>query len=261
MRILWSLLIFFCLGAASLAPIGHSIDHESFRVDNLGRMYVLQSGNLDAYDKNGTHLVHHSESLMSDITSIDRNSSLKMLVYYGDVPAFQILDNTLSPHSQVYDLNTAEMMNTIAVCMSANNTFWAYDGVSFELRRFDENYRILSNSGSTVLMADKVLDPIRMLESNGKVYIADSERGVYVFDQFGSYERLIAQEGLKDMDIENDQILLSTESHLIMLSSSDPIFYKSIDRAGILSLDISNGDVYLGDGQSIEKQSLNSLFD
>ena len=239
-----------------------NIAHDTFRVDNLGRLQVLHNGSLDLYDANAKLINHHSEALLGRITSMDRVSALKLLVFYADIPAFQILDNTLSPHSEVYDLNSEKMGNITAVCMSANNTFWGYDGVQFELIRFDDNYRVLSRSGNTAITAGRVLDPIRMIENNGRLYVGDSEEGVFVFDQFGSYVRLLPYKGLIDMDIEGDMIYLSDGSSFdrapvrgsMLIPAKEALLEMS-------SFDVTADKVFIGDGKRIHSRTLDSLFD
>ncbi len=254
------LLFFFLpLGpkTASLA-----IAHETFRVDDLGRLQVLNNGSLDLYDSNGKVIGHHSESLLGRITSMDRVSALKLLVFYSDIPAFQILDNALSPHSEVYDLNTEGMGNIISVCMSANNTFWGYDGVAFELIRFSDSYRVLSRSGNTVLTAGRVLDPVRMIEHNGRLYVADSEEGVFVFDQFGTYERTLPYKGLLDMDIDGDMIYLSDGTSFDRAPIRSKILQPSkSDLESVICFDVVADKVFFGDGEIIQKTTLDSLFE
>lgn len=255
------ILLLFCLPQGRTERL-LDIPHDSFRVDNLGRLQVVSNGNLDLYDPAGKLLGHHSEELLADISTLDRNSSLQMLVFYADVPAFQILDNTLTPHSPVFDLNQEGMSNIVAVCMSANNTFWGYDGVTFELLRFDDNYRVISNSGSTVLTAGQVIYPLRMLEYDGRIYIADADEGIYVFDQFGTYERLIPYPELVDMDIDDGMLYLSNGAGLArvdLLSGSDR--YEELSTGPISSLDIATGHVYLGDGEQVRVLPLDSLFE
>lgn len=261
MRGSWLLLLFFIL------PLGPklsflTIAHDSFQVDELGRYQVLSNGSLDLYDGNGKVVGHHSESLLGRITSVDRVSALKLLVFYADIPAFQLLDNTLTPHSEVYDLNSEGMGNITAVCMSANNTFWGYDGVLFELIRFDDSYRILSRSGNTVLTAGQVLDPIGMTEHNGRLYVADAETGVFVFDQFGTYERMIAYKGLVDVDIEGDVLYLSDGTSFDRVGVRGKVMEPAKSEfTNLTSFDISSGIVYLGDGEKIRSMPLEALFE
>ena len=261
MRSSWLLLLFFIL------PLGPktsslSITHDSFQVDDLGRYQVLSNGSLDLYNENGKVIGHHSENLLGRITTMDRVSALKLLVFYADIPAFQILDNTLSPHSEIYDLNSEDMGNITAVCMSANNTFWGYDGVQFELIRFDDNYRVLSRSGNTVLTAGQVLDPISMIEHNGRLYVADAETGVFVFDQFGTYERMIAYKDLVDVDIEGDMIYLSDGNSFDRVGVRGKIMESAkSELSSLTSFDVSAGIVYFGDGKKILSMTLDSLFE
>ena len=237
------------------------ITHDTFIVDDLDRIQVLSNGNLDLYDSNAKAISHHSESLLGRITSMDRVSALKLLVFYADIPAFQILDNTLSPHSELYDLNSEEMGNITSVCMSANNTFWGYDGVAFELVRFDDSYRILSRSGNTVLTAGHVLDPVRMTEHNGRLYVADSEKGLFIFDQFGTFERMIPFEGLIDMDIEGGIIYLSDGTSFERVALQGKMLEPAkLVLPPLIAFDIVGDKFYYGDGKKIYRAPLDSLF-
>jgi hypothetical protein len=239
-----------------------TLSHDSFRIDPQGNITTVSNGSLDYFDAQGKLIVHHSESLLSAITSIDRNSALRVLAFYAAVPAFQILDNTLSPHSELYDLTKAGMENTAAVCMSANNTYWAYDAVTFELVRFDLNFNILSRGTSTALTVGAVLEPERMLEYNGRLYIADARQGVFTFDQFGTFDAHMAYTDLVDIDVEKGYIyVLRTEGLERIAISSGLLEQSNQPISGQITMDVNNDTFYCGDGKVVYGYALHSLFD
>jgi hypothetical protein len=256
------LVIFFIQTLGILAQDSLNIPHTDFRVNNLGQLQLIDHTGLDLYSVDGKKLNHHSESYLSEMTSLDRTSSLRLLVFYGNVPAFQILDNTVSPHSPVYDLNEEEMGNLSAMCMSTNNTYWAFDQSRTELVRFDENFNLLFTGGNQNNPLVRDLEPIRMIEYEGRLYIADKELGVLIFDQFGYYSRWIDLKGLRDIALYDGQLYLAL---------SDMIQKYDIEtRKGewsnkvpyeIKRMDIEGGRIYLGDRKTIHIKPLDSLFE
>ncbi|NND95095.1 MAG: hypothetical protein HKN45_09530 [Flavobacteriales bacterium] len=239
-----------------------TIEHLTFKVNNLGQYQVLSTDGVDLYSAKGVLLKHYSEDLLGEVTSLDRSSSLESLLFYEDIPAFQILDNTLSPHGRLYDLNLADLQNVTIVCMSNDNTFWAYDAVTLEMLRFDNTFKILERSGNLAVIIGREIKPNSMLVSGDRVYLADEIEGLFVFDLFANFLIHIPFEGLVDFDVVERWIYM-TDGKVVERIDNKGMRSQVLDSVieeSILCLDIEANSIYLGDGNIIRKRLLNSLF-
>ncbi|NNC82601.1 MAG: hypothetical protein HKN79_03415 [Flavobacteriales bacterium] len=257
------LLLFMTCGIHALGMSQYAIEHHSFKVNNLGQILTLSDEGLDLYSPEGRLMKHFSEDLLGEMSTIDRSSSLESLIFYKDIPGFQLVDNTLSPHAPLYDLNQAGYPNVTAVCISNDNSFWAYDAVQFEVFRFDENFEILERSGNLAVILGNDLQPISMSISGNKLYIADPQLGVVVFDYFANHLLTLPFDGkLSDMDVTDDAVYVSTHKSIIRSDKKGLLPLREADLPSeVQAFDVEKGKVYWGDGNIIHSVDLNSLFD
>lgn len=259
MRYLLTCLILFFYSEQAHAQL--SIEHSSFKVNNLGQIVTIAPDGVDLYSANGELIQHYSEDLLGRPSSIDRSSSLESLIFYEDIPGFQLMDNTISPHAQVYDLNRADMQNVRAVSMSNDQTFWGYDAVFLELIRFDEEFNIVDRSGNLATQIGHEVDFVSSHISGRFLFLVDPERGVYKFDLFSTFLSYIPSTGIIDVDITEKFIYIADKEKVSRYDkrgiSEDVWEYDN----SLSSFDVELGKLYWGDGKMIHVESLNSLFD
>jgi hypothetical protein len=229
------------------------VDHHGFLADGRGQFYVLQSDGIDLISKEGKLIRHHSEKLLGHIGSVDETSFMRLMVFFDEVPGFQLLDNTLSPHSDLVDLNLLERPFISLMCTSSNNSYWMYDAVSFELIRIDGNNRVISNSGNLMNLIRLKIDPFKISESGNRVYLADREQGLLIFDQFGVFIQRLEISGLKDFKAEEETLYLLHEDGLSSYAGKpkdiNPIDIEVPAHASYMDIDAKH--IYIGDGNSI----------
>ena len=72
------------------------------------------------------------------------------------------------------------------VCYSEQyNRFWIYDQDNSRLTLFDPNGSVVRTVENLAGLIG-IQNPCQLLEKNGTVYIVDENRGVYLFDMFGT---------------------------------------------------------------------------
>jgi hypothetical protein len=248
-----SWLMIFLLLFASQGKKPLSAEHHGFLADGRGQFYVLQSDGIDLIDKEGKLSRHHSEKLLGHIGSVDQTSFMRLLVFFDEVPGFQILDNTLSPHTDLVDLNLLERPFISLMCTSSNNSYWLYDAVSFELIRIDGNNRVISNSGNLMNVVKLKIEPFKISESGNRVYLADREQGLLIFDQFGVFIHRLEISDLKDFKAEEEMLYLLHEDKLSSYAGQ-PKDIKLIDIVipeASSYLDVDAKYIFIGDGSSI----------
>jgi len=73
-------LVLLCLCKLSNAQL--DIDHQEFKINNLGQVLAVFDGGINLYSPKGVKLKHYSEDFLGEISQIDRSSSLESLIFY-----------------------------------------------------------------------------------------------------------------------------------------------------------------------------------
>jgi hypothetical protein len=187
---------------------------DSFTVDNLGNVYFVKEDELLKYLPSGKMLGRYSNLKLGAITSVDVTNPLKLVLYYRDFQQVVFLDNQLSVNSEVVSLEKLGYEQTELVCASANNSFWIYNKQNNELLRFNEASKKTASTGNLkqVLQAD--LTPAFMAEHNGFLFLNCPDNGIYVFDIFGAFSKVISIKGLKNFQVNENLIYYKKDSAL-----------------------------------------------
>jgi hypothetical protein len=202
---------FISSGPATPVTIRHP--NNLFTADNLGNMYVVDGSELLKYLPGGKLAARYSNLKLGDITSIDATNPLKIILYYRDFQQVVFLDNQLSANTPL-SLEKIGLEQASLVCAASNNGFWVYNRQNNELVRFNETARQIIATGNLKQVLNTEINPDFMVEHNGFLFLNNPANGIYVFDIFGAFSKVISIKGLSNFDPDNEIIYYRRDSLL-----------------------------------------------
>lgn len=183
-------------------------------IDNIGNSYMVKDDELIKHLASGKFFARYSNLKLGSITTIDVTNPLKLVVYYRDFQQILFLDNQLSQNSDVVALEKLGYEQVELVCAGANNSFWVYDKRNNELVRFNESSKKIAATGNLKQVLQANITPNYMIEHNGFLYLNSPETGVYVFDIFGAFSKVISLKGLKQFQVSEEIIYYQKDGSL-----------------------------------------------
>jgi hypothetical protein len=213
-------MVLLCLfgGFTPLEPAGGPFviktAFDDFTADNIGNVYFLKEAELQKFQANGKLFARYSNLQLGDITLVDVTNPLKILLYYRDLQQLVFLDNQLSGNSAQVSLVDLGYEQTDLVCSSVNNSFWLYNKQNNELLRFNESSQKVANTGNLKQLLRNNINPVSMLEHNNYLYLNCPDNGIYVFDMFGAFVKLIGITKLKEFQVNDKLIYFQRDSLL-----------------------------------------------
>ncbi|MFC2175500.1 hypothetical protein ACFLR1_00845 [Bacteroidota bacterium] len=191
-------------------------DFDLLTTDHIGRLYVTKGSEVFLYSKEGELKFRYSSLNLGDVTFLDTRNPLKLLLFYKDYSQITFLDNSLSEtRGQTLDLNKMNLATAQLACTSFDNGFWVYNPINFQLLRYSQSMRISNEVSNINQLVGADINPNQMLEDDNWVYMNDPEYGVFVFDSFGTYSKLIPIPGAKQIQVRGNSVFLETEEGLI----------------------------------------------
>lgn len=185
-----------------------------FTTDNIGNIYIIKDDELVKYLPSGKFFVRYSNLKLGNITSVDASNPLKILLYYRDFEQVVFLDNQLSLNSDVVSLQDLGYEQTDLVCASTNNSFWIYNKQNNELIRFNESSKKVAATGNLKQVLQTNLNPNFLTEHNGYVFLNCPETGIYVFDIFGTFSKIISLKNLKIFQVNETIVYYKKDSSM-----------------------------------------------
>ncbi len=213
-KIVFIVVLFSCFGFMSDKPLIIKTKLDYFTTDNIGNIYTIKDDELVKYLPSGKFFVRYSNLKLGNITSVDASNPLKILLYYRDFEQVVFLDNQLSLNSDVVSLQDLGYEQTDLVCASTNNSFWIYNKQNNELIRFNENSKKVAATGNLKQVLQANLNPNFLTEHNGYVFLNCPETGIYVFDIFGTFSKIIALKNLKNFQVNETIVYYKKDSSM-----------------------------------------------
>lgn len=188
--------------------------HDFFTSDHLGNLYLVHEQELLKFLPGGKLFARYSNLKRGPITSVDATNPLKIVVYYNDFQNIVFLDNQLSENSDMVDLTAIGYEQSALVCAGANNSFWLYSKQNNELVRFSEQSKKLVSTGNLKPVLQHDIHPDFMLEHNGYLYLNSPNDGIFVFDIFGTFNKLLPIKNLHQFQVQETRLVYANDSAL-----------------------------------------------
>jgi hypothetical protein len=226
---------------------------DAMTTDHIGQIYLTIGGELLLYNIKGEKLYQYSDLSYGRIGSVDTRNPMKVQVFYPDFSRIVFLDNTLSKNrEQSLRLDRIQLNLVQLVCTSFDNGFWVYDPVNFRLLRFDQHMNVTNSIDNVNQLVGTELDPTIMVEANDWLYINDPELGIFRFDVFGTYSKMIPVKGVTGLQVRDKDLLLTRPSGF---STFDLLtfeeFAMTLPTSGFSSVSIEKERLYILDSTGV----------
>jgi hypothetical protein len=131
---------------------------------------------------------------------------MKIIVYYKDFMFVRLLDRTLSDLSS-FRLDNLGFDLVEAIGHTRDRKFWIYSQSDFKLKKIDDAGNVFNESELFNILFEESINPIKIIEYEGFVYLLDEAQGIYVFDQFGTYSKRIPIKNIQYLQILQDKLI------------------------------------------------------
>jgi hypothetical protein len=190
------------------------------RTDQFGRLYILNGSNLTCRDSALNVLYTYSDLSKGPFSSVDVTDPLKILLFSADFSTLTFLDQKLTVKGSPLNLQFMEVANASLCCSSYESGFWVYDASSAQLLRFNYlSQQVLSNN--ITALTGETVHPVFMTEIGNSLFISDTSSGIFEFDRYGGYIKMIPVKRVINILKASDRLLFCTPDDLIAYSPLD----------------------------------------
>lgn len=191
-------------------------DFVDFTVDNLGNYYMLSKNNqLKKLNAKGDSIgLFNDVRRYGKLYSMDVTNPLKCLLFYKSFSTVIVLDRFLNNINTI-DLRKSNIFQVKAIAQSYDNNIWIYDEQNNKLKKIGEDGKVLSETVDLRIIFDEVPSPTNIFDQDGFVYLYDPEKGMYVFDIYGSFKTKISYLGLNNVVVFGKTVAGTLQQQLI----------------------------------------------
>jgi len=190
-------------------------DCHSWDVDPMGKIIFSTNDVLIKLDTNFQVQFQESAKSFGLVTSIDARHALKTLVFSEEQQVVAFLDNTLASHKGVQDLSEYGVSFATHISYSGQSTrYWIFDGDNSKLVLIDENKirpQVLENLAGII----GSLQVHQLFEIENILFLFDHNKGIYLFDIYGSLIDLFETSEAKHMYFFDENLYYITSDQLV----------------------------------------------
>jgi hypothetical protein len=179
-----------------------------FQVDNLGNLFVLTPENqLKKYSASGDSLgVFNDVRRFGKIAYIDVTNPLKILLFYQEFSTIVMLDRFLNNINSI-DLRQIGFYQVTCIGLAYDNNIWVYDALAGKLNKIGSDGTLVNQTSDIRQFTDSVPDPVLLTDQGGLVYLFDPQKGAFVFDHYGGFQKLIPLKNWRHFSVINNTML------------------------------------------------------
>ncbi len=175
------------------------VDH--FSVDQFQNLYLVKGNELIKYDRNAKQLYSFSNPILGDIYEVDARNALNPYIFYRDVNQLVIVDNRLNS-STALNFTDHGFLDVRFVSFSDQNNVWFYDQATDKIYRFNMQRNKVSNTSLNITQISGSENlPEDMVSTIDQVFLNVPDKGIFVFDAVGAFQKLIPLKGVKAFDV------------------------------------------------------------
>jgi hypothetical protein len=177
-------------------------DVTEFTVDNLGNVYTISNDNqLIKFNQQGDSIaVYNDVRKYGRIYSLDATNPLKLLLYHKDFSTIVILDRFLNVRNTI-DLRKRNIFQVKAIGQSYDNGIWIYDEQEAKLKKLNDDGDLISESADFRMFMENVPSPVQIIDEDRLVHLYDPEKGMFIFDYYGTLKNKIPLLGWQDLQV------------------------------------------------------------
>lgn len=187
----------------------------SFAVDNIGELFLITPENqLKKYNEKGDSIgVFNQVTTYGTLSYVDVQNPWKALLYYKNFSTIVLLDKYLNVSTSI-NLRKQNIFRVKAITGSYDNNIWLFDEQDSKLKKIDDNGKVLSETVDFRLLFDSLPDPEKIIDRDGFVYLYDNQKGIYIFDYYGSLKSRLPFLNWTGMDVIGKTIYGFDQHHL-----------------------------------------------
>ena len=232
----------------------------SFNVDNLDNVYLITNTNqLKKINSNGDSVgVFNDVKRFGNPSSIDVTNPLKILLYYKNFSTVVILDRLLNIRNTInFRKQNIFLVKTIA--SSYDNNIWLFDEQESKLKKIDDGGNVLLETIDLRSILDSVPSPVSIIDHEGFVYVYDPQKGLFVFDYYGTFKNKLTFLNWQDVDVAGKMVYGFDSKNFYRYSIGSLNLQEYVLPPAFkdyISLKVMNGNLYLLKNNRLEIYSI-----
>jgi hypothetical protein len=240
-------------------PLYASLKVEGTQVnsDPVENYYISSSTSIwKTSSQNNQKFIFDSKK-SGNISLIDAGDPMKVLVFYKDLSLITFLDNFMAETSFNISLMDFGLDQAEVVCKALNNGIWVYDVKQDKLVKISNTLKVEVEILNIQRIIGEAFSPTQMMERTSGLYLNDPNKGIFVFDNYGSFLRKIPELNILKFNVIEDVIAFRQDNDINTLNTKTLEFNKIYSDSLMSDFSINEKKLYILNADSLHIYKLN----
>ena len=191
-------------------------------IDNLDNLYIISSGGqIRKFTATGDSTgIYNQVKHFGKLHAVDVSNPLQPLLFYKDFSTVVLLDRFLANRT-ILDLRKHNILQPGAVGVSYDNNIWIFDEYDNKLKKVDEQGNLQMETPDFRTIFNEPVRPQKIISDNGLVYLADSASGVFIFDNYGSFQKKIFIKNWQNIAVKENYLIRTYNDKIVVYNTSN----------------------------------------
>ncbi len=248
MKFLLLLITFFVIGTETIIEKTYNF----FETNSMGNIFLVKDYSITQYTYQGKQIQTYSKSEYGNITSIDVSNPFRILLFYKDFNNLVFLDNRLAEISDHISLDELGITEANVVCSSATGGFWLFNTNTFQLEKYNSKLDLLQSGTKMQGIINRTESPDFLTETGNYIYLGFKNKGVYLYDFYGTFIKFIPANYKSKLKVINDYIFYNSDSLYRYNTKSFETRAININYSETNSFSIEKNLIFIGDNNTIK---------
>ena len=177
-------------------------------LDRRGTLYVADAANnLRQFGRDGQALNTYAPTQPGRVGQVEAWNLTQTLLFYDDRQQLVLLDRFLAPLSEIRLADYLPDATVRAATLAPDGRLWLLDESTLTLRTLDPQTGLLPQTTPLDLIIGRARPDFRFLRHyQNSLYLVDRASGIFVFDNFGNYQKKLPLPGLSYVGFRADEL-------------------------------------------------------
>ena len=255
---------FTSFGQDSIVPIWEeskifSISvNEVWTIDAFENVYISHKGSINKFNSGGDLMFTQSIKSLGRMKQLSTINTMKLVHFSEEQQTLCYFDNTLTSMGDCLDLIDKDILNASFICSSSQpNKIWILDNVNSKLMLLSLDNTNQSQELKNLKGVLNIEQITQILESSNRLYVLDKNKGVYIFDMYGTLIQHIEEESIQQL-AANEQTLFTLENGMLGVHTKNnkANFHVKLPIEGVVEMVYRNQHFYLRNAIGVHKYAL-----
>ncbi len=185
------------------------------QVNYSDEVLIIQKGRVKKFDSQGKFLALYGSIYINEQTKIISQNTFRTVLFCEDFGKIIVLDKRFGVIEIIDTYNIENYLITTIGISYDNENLWIWDEIKQALIKINQQGKSIYTTSNLNIYTNTSIVPYAISEISTKLYVNDTSKGIYIFDNTGTYKNHLPIPNINSFSLKEDLLLYTTTNNKI----------------------------------------------